>query len=151
MPTKQAIDAFLSGQRLAMIGVSRNPKAFANSVYRELRDHGYEMFPVHPVADEVEGDRCVTTVGELPDVDGAMIMVAADHSADVVTACADRGIDRVWLHRGTGPGSVSADAIRVAEEHQIEIVDGACPLMFLEPTGWIHRIHRRFAGKRIAA
>lgn len=151
MPSKASIDRFLQGERLAVVGVSRNSKEFANAVFRELRDRGYEVVPVNPNADEVEGVRCYRTVAELPDVDGAIVMVPAAGAADVVRQCAARGIERVWLHRGAGQGSVSEEAVDAARTAGIDVVDGACPLMFLPDTGWFHRLHRRIAGRHIAA
>jgi predicted CoA-binding protein len=69
-------------------------------------------------------------------------MVSSDHAAEVVQACIDRGIPRVWLHKGLGPSSVSDEAVGLCKEHGIEVVDGACPMMFAEPVGWFHRMHR---------
>ena len=152
MPTKASIAEFLNGKRIAVIGVSRDPNSFPNAVYREMRDRGHEMIPVNPHADELEGDHCHRSIADLPDgVDGVLVMVPAEASAEVVAAVADRGIGRVWLHKGAGPGSVSDDAVRVTRERGLDVVDGACPLMFLEPTGFVHRVHRLFAGRRIAA
>jgi len=151
MPSKASIDRFLQSERVAFVGVSRNPKEFANAVYREFRDRGYEVIPVNPNADEVEGVRCYRTVAELPDVDGVVVMVPADRAAEVVEQCAARGIERVWLHRGVGRGSVSDEAVEAARTAGIDVVDGACPLMFLPDTGWFHRLHRRMVGRRIAA
>lgn len=152
MPAKASIAEFLNGKRIALVGVSRDAKAFGNAVYRELRGHGYEMVPVHPHATEIEGDACVASVADLPDgVDGVLVMVPAAAAAEVVAAVADRGIPRVWLHKGAGPGSVSDDAVRIARERGLDVVDGACPLMFVEPTGFVHRVHRFFVGRRIAA
>lgn len=150
MPTQQSIDRFLEGERLAIIGVSRDPKAFANGVYRTLREQGYAVVPVNPNADEVEGDRCYRSVADLPEVDGAIVMVPAAQAEAVVVACADRGIGRVWLHKGAGPGSATPEAVRVARERGLDVVDGACPLMFLSGTGFVHRLHRFIAGRRIA-
>ena len=151
MPSKASIDRFLQCERLAFVGVSRNPKEFANSVFREFRDRGYEVFPVNPNAEEVEGVRCYPTIAELPDVDGALVMVPAARATEVVEQCAARGIERVWLHRGVGQGSVSDQAVEAARAAGIDVVDGACPLMFLTNTGWVHRLHRRIARRRIAA
>jgi uncharacterized protein len=151
MPSRASIDRFLQSERVAVVGVSRNPKEFANAVYREFRDRGYEVFPVNPNTDEVEGVRCYRTIAELPDVDGALIMVPAAGAAEVVEQCAARGIERVWLHRGAGQGSVADEAVDAARAAGIDVVDGACPLMFLPDTGWFHRLHRRLAGRRIAA
>ena len=151
MPSKASIDRFLQCERLAFVGVSRNPKEFANAVYREFRDRGYQMFPVNPNTDEVDGVRCYRTIAELPDVEGAVVMVPAAGAKEVVEQCAARGIKRVWLHRGAGRGSVSDEAVEAAHAAGIDVVDGACPLMFLTDTGWVHRLHRRIAHRRIAA
>ncbi|MEP2478376.1 MAG: CoA-binding protein, partial [Nitratireductor sp.] len=95
MVSTAVIDDFLAQQHLAFVGVSHDPKEFSAGVYRELKAHGYELSPVNPHADEVDGDRCVPSVAELPDgIDGAIVMVPADASAGVVQACIDRGIPR---------------------------------------------------------
>lgn len=143
MPTRAAIDDFLAQRRIAFVGASRDPKAFSSTVYRELRGHGYQLLPVNHHASAIEGDPCFRTVADLPDdVDGAIVMVPAEGAADVVQACIDRGIPRVWLHKGAGPSSVSDEAVALCREHGVEVVDGACPLMFAEPVAWFHRVHR---------
>jgi predicted CoA-binding protein len=77
------------------------------------------------------------------DVDGAIVMVNRDTSASVVRDCVARGIRRVWLYKGIGgPGAVSDEAVQIARENGMNLVDGACPLMFLETPAWIHRVHR---------
>jgi hypothetical protein len=47
--------------------------------------------------------------------------------------CAELGINRVWMHRSTGAGSVSASATEYGRNHAITVIDGGCPLMF-DPT-----------------
>lgn len=42
---------------------------------------------------------------------------------------------------------MSPEAVALCREHGIEVVDGACPLMFSEPVGWFHRVHR--VGRRL--
>lgn len=112
------------------------------------------MYPVNPAASgqPLEGDASYSRLGDVPDpVDGVIVMVRADLAADVAREAAERGIPRVWLHRGAGNGSVSDEAVRVCREHDIAVVDGACPLMFEEPVKGIHRLHRFFVGRRVAA
>ncbi len=152
MPTRAAIDDFLACDRVAVVGVSRNDKAFANAVYRHLRDGGRTMIPVHPDTETVAGDDCAPSVSELPDdVEGVLVMVNAEAAVDVVQECIDRGVPRVWLHRGAGPGAVSDEAVQLGRDGGIDVVDGACPMMFAEPVGFIHRLHRAVSGRRIAA
>lgn len=143
MPTRADIDDFLRHDPLAFIGISRDPKAFANTVYRELRDHGHALVPVHPTAGTLEGDACVSAIADLADdIEGAIVMVAGRRAAEVVAACLDRGVPRIWLHKGVGPSSVSEEAVELCRRAGVPVVDGACPLMYDEPVGAVHRLHR---------
>ncbi len=92
MVSTAVIDDFLAQQHLAFVGVSHEPKEFSAIVYRVLKAHGYELHPVNPHAESVDGDACVASVSDLPDgIDGAIVMVPADASAGVVQDCIDRG------------------------------------------------------------
>ena len=144
MVSMQAVNEFLAQRHIAVVGVSDVKGSFAKTVYRELRSHGYDVVPVNPTATSVDGDRCFPDIASVPGViDGALVMVNRDISASVVSDCAARGIRRVWLFKGVGgPGAVSDDAVRIAREHGMSLVEGACPLMFLETPAWIHRVHR---------
>ncbi len=134
---------FLAQRRLAIVGASDEPKNFGRTVYCALRDRGYEVVAVNPSYETVAGDPCHADLAGVPGhVDGVVVMVPRDRAADVVRAAAARGITRVWLFRGLGsPGAVSDDALEACAQHGIEVVAGACPLMFLGPVGWFHRVH----------
>jgi predicted CoA-binding protein len=141
---ERTIKEFLALGRLAVVGASPDRRQFGNTVYRALRDGGLDVAAVHPTATTVEGDAAYADIGSVPGpVDGVIVMVAADKAVDVVRACARRGIRHVWLFKGLGgPGAVSDEAVAECERRGIEVVAGACPLMFLEPVGLVHRIHR---------
>ncbi len=140
----EGVAAFLDGQRLAVVGASDDPKSFSTTIIAALDERGYDVVPVNPVRGVVNGRRCFDSVTEVPGViDGVLIMVPAPRAADVVRDCITRGVRRVWLFRGVGPGSVSEEAVRLCHDADIDVVAGACPLMFLEPAALIHRVHRR--------
>ena len=144
MVSMQAVNEFLAQRHVAVVGVSDAKGSFAKTVYRELRTHGYDVVPVNPSATSVDGDRCFPDLASVPgEIDGAIVMVNRDVSASIVRDCAARGIQRVWLFKGVGgPGAVSDEAVRIAREHGLSLVEGACPLMFLESPGLVHRVHR---------
>ena len=143
MTTMAAINEFLSCERIAIVGVSRNEKDFSRAVFQEFVARGYDVAPVNPNAVEIGGRTCFSDVGSIePPVQGALIMTPATHSEDIVRACAHAGIKRIWLHRGAGLGSFSPAAVTLAEECGMTVVEGECPLMFLNDTGWIHSAHR---------
>lgn len=137
-----------------MVGVSRDTRQFPNAVFRALRNDRRTLYPVnaHPDATTVEGQTCYHSLAEVPDpVDGVLVMVPAASALGVVRQAAERGVTRVWLHRGGGPGAVSDEAVAFCHEHGIEVVDGACPLMFSEPVRGVHRFHRLLSRRRITA
>ena len=138
------VDDFLTGHRIAVVGASADPKNFGNTIYRELKSHGYEPVAVHPFDGMVEGDTAYTDLEAVPgDIDGVIVMVAGDQSAAIVDQSAARGVTKVWLFRGLGgDGAASDAAVRRCHDLDLQVVAGACPLMFLEPAGWVHRLHR---------
>ena len=141
---KEAAAEFLAGRRIAVTGVSRHPESHgSNVVYRRLRDRGYEVFAVNPNADEVEGDRAYHALTDIPGrVDGVVIGTRPEAAEATVRECADLGITHVWMHRGPGGGSVSADAAAWGREHGITVIDGGCPCMFGPTADPGHRMMR---------
>lgn len=143
---KQAAQDFLAQKRIAVVGVSRNEQETANAIYRHLRNHDYEMFAVNPNANEVEGDICYPNVQSIPDgVDGVLIVTTPKITEKVVRDCKIANIKRVWIHQGMG-SSVSQEAVDYCREQGINVIPGACPMMFLEPVDIAHRCFRAVFG-----
>src|SRR6476646_8959406 len=152
MPTmKEAASEFLAHKRIAVTGVSRKAKEHgSNTVFKRLRDRGYEVFAVNPNADTVEGARSYHNLRSIPGgVDAVVIATAPDKAEGTMRECAELGIKRVWMHRSYGVGSVSAAATAYGRKHGITVIDGGCPLMF-EPVADVgHKILRLFCGSHI--
>ena len=141
MPSSVA--EFLAGKRLAVAGVSRQPKQFANAIYRRLLDSGFEVLPVNPNAAEVEGVRCYPDLKSIPGaIDGVVIASHPRTALDIVRQCGEKGIRRVWFHRSFGVGSVSGEAVKACKERGIHCFVGGCPLMYCEPVDGGHRCIR---------
>jgi len=140
--TRAQIDQFLSHHRIALVGVSRNPQDFSRAVFRELSARGYDVVPVNPLTENVEGQACFPRVQAVnPPVEAALLMTSPLETERVVRDCADAGIREVWMHKGGGQGSVGQSAVAFCHEHQIGVVEGHCPFMFLPNTQWFHRAH----------
>jgi predicted CoA-binding protein len=109
---KEAASEFLANKRVAVTGVSREPKNHgSNVVYKRLRERGYEVFAANPNADEVEGDRCYHDLRSIPgSVDAVVIATRPETAEETMRECADLGIKHAWMHRGPGAGSVSESA-----------------------------------------
>jgi len=145
MPTvKEAANEFLAHKRIAVTGVSRSPKEHgSNTVYKRLKDRGYQVFAVNPNTDEVDGDVCYHDLTSIPGgVEAVIIGTAPSRADETMRECADLGIMDVWMHRGPGPGSVSESATEYGRNHGITVIDGGCPCMFGPTADFGHKVMR---------
>ncbi|HYF93770.1 MAG TPA: CoA-binding protein [Symbiobacteriaceae bacterium] len=137
MPSRKAITEFLAQKRIAVAGVSRNPREYSSAVFRTLKEKGYEVYPINPHAEEVEGVRCYKSVKDVPGpLDGVVAVLPVAQEVALVRECREAGIPRVWLRME----STAAESL--AKEAGIAVVNGACPIMFLG--GGLHTVHRWF-------
>jgi uncharacterized protein len=129
---RNAATEFLAHKRVAVTGVSRSPKEHgSNVVYKRLRDRGYQVFAINPNADEVEGDHCYHDLKSVPgSVDWVVIGTRPESAEATMHECVELGIERVWMHRAFGSGSVSGEAAEYGRKHGVTVIDGGCPCMF---------------------
>lgn len=143
MSEKVRIEKFLAKRRLAIVGVSRDPRDFSRVVFREFLKRNYDVVPVNPFVSMIEDRHCYARVRDIePAVEAVIVMTPPEVTEEVVRDCATLGISSIWLHRSLGNGAISPNAVSFCREHQIELIEGRCPLMFLQNTGATHRFHR---------
>lgn len=138
---RTAAERFLAERRIAVTGVSRTPGEHGgNVVYTRLRDAGYEVVPVNPNADVVEGDPAYPDLLSIPDPVGAVVVATRpEHAMATVREAADLGISLVWMHRSVDRGSVDEAAVAEGRSRGLTVIDGGCPLMFGAPSDRTHR------------
>ncbi|MCJ7722685.1 MAG: CoA-binding protein [Anaerolineales bacterium] len=139
MTAKTAVQDFVDQRSLAVVGVSRTGRKFGNMAYRELKARGYQLIPIHPEAETVEGDRTYPSLKSLPElVDGVLIIVPPERTEQVVREAAAAGIKQVWMRQG----AESSTAINFCKDNGISEVHGECIMMFARDTAFYHRMHR---------
>lgn len=144
---KETAQEFLAQRRIAVAGVSRDSRQPANAIYRRLREGGHEVFAVNPNAEMLEGDPSYSRVSAIQGgVDAVVIATRPEVAEEIVRECAKLGIRRIWMHRAFGQGSVSEAATQIARSAGITVIDGACPMMYIEPVDFFHRCGRWFMG-----
>ncbi len=133
---------FLQAKRLAIAGVSRSDKKFGTAIYTELKSRGYEVYGVNPNMDLVAGDKCYPNVAELAGmVDGVVICLPPQQSAQVLRESVAAGIPKIWLQQG----AQSAETTKAARELGVNPVEGKCILMYAGEVNSIHGFHKFFA------
>lgn len=139
MATLKQIEEFLGSGSLAMAGVSRNPKKFGFTAFRELREKGMDLLPVNPFADKIHGQEVFQSVASLPDsVKGLIILTKKDKTAEVIREAKAKGIRQIWIQQS----SDNREAIKELEGYDANVITGQCILMHFKPDG-IHKFHRR--------
>ena len=140
--TIREVEDFLALRRIAMVGVSRNPKDFSRLLFREMCDRGYDMVPINLVADEIDGRECYHSLRSVKEpIEGVLVMTPFRATLQVVEDCAAAGVRNVWIYRAGGQGAASPEGIAFCKRNGIRVVDGHCPFMFFRSTKFVHRVH----------
>jgi uncharacterized protein len=108
---------------IALVGASPEPGRPSHGVMAYLLRAGYRVVPVNPLAAEVLGRRCVSSLAELEEpVDLVDVFRRPEHCGEVAREALAAGAGALWLQLGI----VSAEARQVAEEAGMDYVEDAC-------------------------
>jgi uncharacterized protein len=141
MNTRQDIQDFIAQKTVAVVGMSRAPQSFSVNAAKELRSKGYRIFPVNPNATEIHGEKCYPSLGALPEkVGGALVVTPPAATEKAVREAFEAGVPHLWIQQG----AESKEALAFCKEKNLKAVSGHCILMFAEPVGAFHRVHRWF-------
>lgn len=97
---------------IAVVGLSPDPLRPSNGVYRYLRSAtGYELYPVNPMIDELDGRPVYPDVSALPVVpDMVDVFRRHDQLRPVVQGAIAVGAKSVWLQQGLWDEELARDA-----------------------------------------
>jgi predicted CoA-binding protein len=142
MNTKKDIDSVISNKKLAFIGVSGDPKKFSRMAYKELKQKGFELYPVNPKLQDVDGDKCYQNIADVPsEIKWALLMTPKDSTAGALKEAIDSGIENVWIQQGAHTDK----ALAIANENKVNLVYNKCIMMFASPVKGVHSFHRFLA------
>ena len=137
--TKASIDKFLAGRKMAIAGVTRDPKEFGYQVYEQIKKTGVEVLVVHPIAEKIDGISCYKNIGVLPDdVRHLIIVTPKRQTYNLVNDAIAKGIGNIWIQQMSG----TPEAIELAKANKINLVTGECIFMHTEPLKGVHKFHR---------
>jgi hypothetical protein len=139
MVTLNQIQDFLAPRKMAMAGVSRNPKKFGGAIFKGLKEKGFELYPINPNAEEIQGVKCYKSVSDLPAEVEHLFIVTPKYETDVVArAAVSKGMKMVWIQQQ----SETPEAVKTIEEAGIPLIYKKCIMMFADPVKSVHGFHR---------
>ncbi len=155
-----AIRAFLALHTIAVYGVSRNKSYAANAVFKKMIDAGYTVFPIHPEMKQLHGHGCYPDLASVPEkVEGVFVFTRPEQTGLIVDACIENGVVFIWMHNMLGTctrigktisgktSSVSVEGVEKARNAGIRVINGSCPMQFIEPVDPFHWCIRWFNEK----
>jgi predicted CoA-binding protein len=101
-------------ETIAVVGCSTTPGKAAHDIPRYMLDHGYDVIPVNPFADEIFGREAYDSLADVPDevdIDIVDVFRPSEEVAGIVDAALERddcGV--IWTQLGIRDDEATAQA-----------------------------------------
>lgn len=103
----------------AVIGATHKTEKFGYKIYKCLKDHGYEVYPVNPNVANIDGDICYPSLSDLPVVPSVVDFVIPEVAGlAAIDECIALGINTIWLQ----PGADKPTVLNKASEAGLHVI-----------------------------
>ena len=120
-------EQMLEMKKWAVVGATIDETKYGYKIYKKLKNHGYDVYPISPKYYEIDVDKAYKNLEDLPEKpDVVNFVVNPQIGLSIVEQCSNLGIKNIWLQ----PGTVSDDLLSLAEEKDINAIQ-ACVLVAL--------------------
>ena len=130
-----SIQKLFKPESIALFGASNAPGKLGTVVLRNLKSAGYggSLTLVNPKYEEIDGQPCLSGLGEVTEtIDTAIIVAPAPAVPDIVTECGENGVSAAIVisagFREAGPAgaAIEADMLRRARRYNLRILGPNC-------------------------
>jgi predicted CoA-binding protein len=92
---------------VAIVGASNNREKFGNKAVRAHAHRGFDVYPVNPHEDLIEGLKAYRSVLDIPvDIDRVSIYLPPETTLHVITEIAKKGTKELYLNPGSADDRV---------------------------------------------
>ena len=106
------LEAVLGYETIAVVGCSSTPGKAAHNVPKYMLEHGYDIIPVNPFADEIFGREAYDTITAVEEtIDIVCVFRPSEEVSDVVDAVLERDdVKVIWTQSGIRDDEAAARA-----------------------------------------
>ncbi|MBN2074091.1 MAG: CoA-binding protein [Dehalococcoidales bacterium] len=116
---QDTIKEFMDQKKFAVIGATDNTEKYGNRIFMNLKDRGYEVYPVNPKLEELDGIPVYHTLSDVPvKVDVVDFVVPPAVTEEILKECNKLGLKKIWLQ----PGSESETAIQYCQDNDMKVL-----------------------------
>ena len=118
-------DILKNSRTIAVVGLSPNPDRPSHRVAGYLKEKGYRIIPVNPMADEILGERSYPDLASIPEEVGVVdIFRSSEEVPPIVEEAIGIGARAVWMQEGV----VNEEAAARARGAGLMVVMDRCML-----------------------
>ncbi|MFC1687359.1 CoA-binding protein [Patescibacteria group bacterium] len=90
-------------KNVAIIGASANREKFGNKAARAFRLAGYEVYPVNPHENTIEGLKVYPKISDIPEkIDIVSMYVKPEIGLTIAPEIIEKGVKEVYINPGAG-------------------------------------------------
>ncbi|MGI6320268.1 MAG: CoA-binding protein [Bacteroidales bacterium] len=120
---------FFDTPTIAVIGASRNPGKYGNMIYVGLKKLGYDVVPVNPFADFIDGDISHKDLSQLDPKSTALVLVTHRNDTDkTMQEAIEMGFSQFWVQTSCDTPSTPI----FAENRELNVIYQACILIIMK-------------------
>jgi predicted CoA-binding protein len=119
-------------ETVAVLGASRKPDRYAYRAMKMLGEYGHHAVPVNPAFEEILGEKCYRSIGDIAGpIDTVTMYLGKQRSDPLIDEIVSAKPRRIIMN----PGAENDDLAAKAEAAGIE-VEEACTLVLLQTGGF---------------
>lgn len=125
--SNEEIAELLDGKHsFAVIGASNNEEKYGYKIYKQMKDADFEVYPVNPRNELVQGDRSYDNLYQLPkQVDVLNFVVPPEVSLSVTKTALKIGYKTFWYQ----PGSYNQEVLDLHKDLDTKVISDRCLLI----------------------
>ncbi|MBD3280396.1 CoA-binding protein [Candidatus Dojkabacteria bacterium] len=127
MTDTKIIDELLDGEHtFAVVGASNNPEKYGYKIYKQLKEKGFEVYPINPREELIQGDKAYENLFQLPkQVDVLNFVVPPDVNKNVTKTAFEIGYKIFWYQ----PGSYDKGVLSLHDGKDNLVISDQCLLI----------------------
>ncbi|WAM34761.1 CoA-binding protein [Caldicellulosiruptor morganii] len=124
----QHIEEALKLKNWAVVGATPNKQKYGYLVFKKLVESGYNVFPVNPFYEVLDGYKVYRNINEISDkIDCISMIVAPEKGEKYILEAASKNVKYIWFQ----PGAENAKLVDMCKELDIVPIYNACILVAL--------------------